>query len=209
MVHADDVPLTPMPPEVDLSAESLKDALDRVVQIVTQTEEGTVVPLGTGALILKDIIVTARHTVVDSDGVYLNPLIDGQEVEFLIASPVADLALLKLPGGSIRASKSQSVRQSSIHQTFSEVLTRCLLAAPKTVRPFCVAISAELKVRKQVAVLGYPLKSEPNTDSKLMLRQGRIVDISHTADRAFCTKFEGEKSGLIFCSCTKAFFTNH
>ncbi|CAL8465618.1 g5154 [Coccomyxa elongata] len=114
--------------------------MDRVVQIITQTEEGTLIPRGTGALILKDIIVTARHTVVDSDGVYVNPFVDGQKVEFLIASPVADLALLKLP-------------------------------EPRTVRPFRVGISSELKVRKQVAVLGYPLGAEPNMDSKPMLRQ--------------------------------------
>ena len=43
-----------------------------------------------------------------------------------------------------------------------------------------------------MAVLGYLLEAELNMDSKLMLQQARIVDIDHTAHRAFCTKFEGE-----------------
>ena len=74
----------------------------RVVQIYTQVEgrASTAVPLGTGALIWKDVIVTARHNVVDSDGRYVDAFVDGRRVEFLIANPAADLALLKLPGGS-------------------------------------------------------------------------------------------------------------
>ncbi|CAL8466745.1 g6281 [Coccomyxa elongata] len=156
------VPMAPMLPDVDLGSESLKEAGDRVVQIVTQAQEGrasTVVPLGTGSLIKQEIIVNARHTVVDSDGLYIDAFVDGQKVEFLIASPIADLALLRLPEA-------------------------------KTVSPFDLATFSKLNVRKPIAVLGYPLEGEMNTDSKLMLRQSRIVDIDDTAHGALCTKFE-------------------
>ncbi len=95
--------------EVDLGSEKLREASDRVVQIVTQVEgrASTAVPLGTGALIWKDVIVTARHNVVDSDGRYVDAFSDGQEAEFLIANPAADLALLKLPGGSMRGNHTK------------------------------------------------------------------------------------------------------
>ncbi|BDA51468.1 hypothetical protein COCOBI_19-0230 [Coccomyxa sp. Obi] len=97
------VPVRPPPPPLpgkgDLDGEDLKYASRRVVQIFTQVEgrPSTAVPLGTGALIMKDVIVTPRHTVVDRDGVFVDPFVDGRKLVFIIANPAADLALLKLP----------------------------------------------------------------------------------------------------------------
>ncbi|BDA51467.1 hypothetical protein COCOBI_19-0220 [Coccomyxa sp. Obi] len=156
-------PLPPPRPPVDLGGGKLKEASDRVVQIFTQAEgrPGTMVPLGTGALIKKNVIVTARHTVVDADGFFLDPLVDGRKVDFLIANPAADLALLRL---------SEPV---------------------ENMKPFFVAASSKLEVGKSVAVLGHSLEADMSMDGKPMLQQARIVGIDQSGDRAFCPKFEG------------------
>ncbi|CAL8465617.1 g5153 [Coccomyxa elongata] len=154
---------------VDHGSEKLREASNRIVQVVTQVEgrASTAVPLGTGALKWKDVIVTARHTVVDRDGEYVDAFVDGRRVEFLIANPAADLALLKLP------------------------------EPVKTVNPFYVATSTMLERGKPVAVLGYPQEVENSMHSELMQLQGHIVGIDHSGYRAFCPRFEGfsEASG--------------
>lgn len=69
-----------------------------------------------------------------------------------------------------------------------------LPAVPKNVTPFAVATFSKLEVREPVAVLGYPLEPEMSMHNKLVLRQGHIVGIDHIADRAFCTKIEGQSN---------------